>query len=65
MQPILESPAKLVFVMLALTACVAFLIGVALGTVVLETKDFMGLALAAFAFFFSYKGKENEPYAGK
>lgn len=65
MKNIIESPAKLVFVLLAATACAAFLIEVAKGAILFDTKDFMVLAGMAFAFFFSYKGNESEPYAGK
>lgn len=61
----LVSPAKLVFVMLALTACLAFLVEVGLGRIIFDTKDFMNLAVAAFAFFFAYKGNADPDHAGK
>ena len=49
----------MVFILLAVTACFGFLIGK------LEAKDFMLLASMAFAFYFSFKGKSGEEYAGK
>jgi asparagine N-glycosylation enzyme membrane subunit Stt3 len=55
---ILESASKLVFVLLAITACAAFFMGR------LEAQDFMVLAMAAFTFYFSHKG-EQLPFAGK
>lgn len=43
---ILQSPSKIVFVMVALTVCVAFFMKL------LEPKDFMVLAGMAFGFYF-------------
>jgi putative solute:sodium symporter small subunit len=59
MSRILSSASKLVFVLLAVSACVGFFVGK------LEAKDFMVLAGMAFAFYFSNKGETNAPYAGK
>jgi len=61
MTEILKSASKIVFVMLAITACAAFFLGR------LESKDFMVLAMAAFTFYFANKGetKTDLPYAGK
>jgi hypothetical protein len=59
MQNIASSASKIVFIMLALTACVGFFLGR------LEPKDFMVLAGMAFAFYFSNKGEANQPFAGK
>lgn len=56
---ILKSASKVVFMALALSACVGFFIGI------LESKDFMVLAGMAFGFYFSFKGDNSEPYAGK
>lgn len=56
---ILESASKIVFVLLAITACVAFFIGK------LESKDFMVLAAMAFSFYFANKGEPSQPFAGK
>ena len=61
---IFESPAKIVFVLIALTVCAAFIWGK------LDQDNFMMLAGMSFAFFFSYKGDTkptdgNPPYAGK
>ena len=46
---ILKSASKIVFLMIALTVCVSFVIGI------LEAKDFMILASMAFAFYFTKK----------
>lgn len=46
MKAIFVSAAKIVFILVAVTACAAFLIGT------LESKDFMALAMLAFAFYF-------------
>ena len=58
---ILKSASKIVFIMLALTACAGFFLGK------LDPKDFMVLAGMAFTFYFSNKGSGNptEPYLGK
>ena len=56
---ILKSASKFVFVLLAVTACLAFFFGK------LESTDFMVLASMAFAFYFSHKGNVEEPYGGK
>ena len=61
MNKIVSSASKLAFLLLAVTACVAFLWGK------LEPKDFVQLASMAFVFYFSNKGETNSglPYAGK
>lgn len=59
MLDILKSAAKIVFVMVAVTACIAFIIGK------LPVPEFMILAVSAFSFFFSHKGDVTQPYAGK
>lgn len=56
---ILESASKIVFIMIALTACV----GVFVGTV--TSDNFMVLAGMCFAFYFANKGEPAQPYAGK
>lgn len=56
---ILSSASKIVFIMLAVTACIAFMSGL------LEAKDFMLLATGAFSFYFANKGDSSEPFAGK
>jgi putative solute:sodium symporter small subunit len=53
------SASKLVFLMLALTVCVSFIIGK------LEAKDFMLLAGMAFTFYFSNKGDSTQEFLGK
>lgn len=50
---------KIVLFIFALTVCVTFFLGK------LEAKDFMVLSGMVFTFYFSYKGKQEEPYAGK
>jgi len=47
MNSILQSASKIVFILLALSACAGFFIGK------LEAKDFMLLAGMAFTFYFS------------
>lgn len=47
MENIFTSASKIVFLLLAITACVAFFTGK------LESKDFMLLAGMAFAFYFA------------
>ena len=56
---ILKSASKIVFIMLALSACVGFFIGK------LDPKDFMLLAGMAFSFYFANKGESSAPFAGK
>lgn len=56
---IFESASKIVFILLALSACVGFFLGL------LESKDFMLLAGMAFSFYFANKGEATAPYAGK
>lgn len=45
--------------LLAVTACAAFLLGR------LEAKDFMLLAGMAFGFYFAHKGEPTVAFAGK
>jgi hypothetical protein len=59
MKNILASASKIVFILLAMTACLGFWLGR------LGENNFMILAGSAFTFYFANKGKENEPYAGK
>lgn len=59
MPKIAQSASKLVFLMIAFTACAGFAGGV------LESKDFMVLASMAFSFYFSNKGESGVPFAGK
>lgn len=47
---ILKSASKIVFLMIALTTCITFGLGM------LDSKDFMVLASMAFTFYFSFKG---------
>lgn len=49
MTALLTSASKIVFIMMALTVCIAFVIGR------LEAKDFMVLASMAFSFYFAVK----------
>lgn len=56
MKKIHISATKIVFVMLAATACYAYITGK------MESKDFMVLTMSAFSFYFAIKqpGKTNE-----
>lgn len=58
MSAIFESAAKIVFIMVALTACIAFILGI------LEAKDFMLLASMAFAFYFAAPSTPSTDAAG-
>lgn len=58
-QNILGSASKLVFLMLASSACIGFFLGM------LEAKDFMLLAGMAFSFYFANKGEVTSNFAGK
>jgi len=59
------SATKLVFLTITVTLCVAFLFEVCVGRITLEAKDFIGLALMAFTFYFANKGDNTQPFAGK
>lgn len=59
MSKLLSSASKLVFLAIALTACIAFMLGL------LPVDQFMLLATGAFSFYFSNKGTPSEEYAGK
>ena len=67
MNTILSSASKLAFILLILTACVAFGYSVYIGKTVLEAKDFMVIVMAAASFYFAYKGNSDSgtPFAGK
>lgn len=54
MSKITSSASKIVFILLALTASVGFVIGI------LPVDQFMLLATGAFAFYFSNKGSTTE-----
>ena len=61
MSELIKSASKVVFILLAITACAGFFLGK------LESKDFMVLAISAFTFYFSNKGSGNptDAYLGK
>ena len=59
MNQIFTSASKIVFLLLALTACVGFFLGK------LEAKDFMVLAGMAFSFYFANKGSQDNNFLGK
>lgn len=59
MQNIISSASKLVFLLMAIAACVAFFIGK------LDQNNFMILCGAAFSFYFANKGDASQPFAGK
>jgi glucokinase len=56
---ILKSASKIVFLLLTITACGGFFIGV------LSPDNFMILASSAFAFYFSNKGTAKDDYLDK
>jgi len=56
---ILKSASKVVFIALAVSACIGFFLGK------LSSSDFMVLAGMAFGFYFANKGDSNEKYLGK
>ena len=64
MNTISKSASKIVFILMALAVIILTFIKV------VEPKDFIGLCLMAFTFYFSNKGEQgsstnNLPYAGK
>lgn len=59
MSNIYGSASKIVFILLAVTACVGFL------TKLLPVDQFMILVSGAFTFYFSNKGDPNKQFAGK
>jgi hypothetical protein len=59
MKELFTSPAKIVFILLAVASSAGFFLGI------LSEENFMILAAGAFSFFFSYKGNESKDYAGK
>lgn len=56
---ILTSASKIVFILLAVSACAGFFVNK------LDPKDFMILAGMAFSFYFANKGDASQPYGGK
>jgi len=48
---ILKSASKIVFLLIAISACIGFFLGK------LDPKDFMVLAMAAFTYYFSKSSK--------
>lgn len=61
MKNIITSASKIVFILMAISACIALFTGF------LSENNFMILAGGAFAFYFSNKGETgvNLPFAGK
>lgn len=59
MSNLIKSASKIVFISLTLAACIGFFLGY------LSEENFMILAGAAFAFYFSNKGDDNKEYLGK
>ena len=50
---ILKSASKLVFLIIAISACLGFFLGK------LDPKDFMVLAVSAFSFYFAVKPADS------
>lgn len=59
MENIYKSASKVVFIILTITACAGFIMGK------LPVDQFMILAIAASSFYFSNKGDNTQPFAGK
>lgn len=59
MTELFKSASKIVFLLLAISSCVGFFLKL------LEPKDFMVLAMAAFTFYFANKGTTTDNYLGK
>ena len=59
MSEIIKSASKIVFVLM----CLSTIAGLFAGKI--DSKDFMMLASMAFTFYFSSKGEQNTPFAGK
>lgn len=59
MLKIVESTAKIVFLIMAIAVVVLTFIGI------IDPKDFMVLASMTFTFYFANKGDANEKYLGK
>ena len=55
----LQSASKLVFVLLAVTACAGFILGK------LPVESFMILISGVFSFYFSNKGETKTKFLGK
>lgn len=56
---ILQSASKIVFIIMALAV-----VGLTFVRII-DAKDFMLLASMAFTFYFTNKGENNLPFAGK
>lgn len=59
MTNLFKSASKIVFILLALSACVGFFLRI------LAADQFMLLAGMAFGFYFANKGDANKEYLGK
>lgn len=64
MQNFTISASKIVFILIAATASGAFLFEVIHGTAVLDNKDFMTLAAAAFGYFFGAQPTQTDSLGG-
>ena len=59
MSELFKSASKIVFILMALATCGA------LFTKFITGEQFLVLASMAFAFYFSNKGDNSQPFAGK
>ncbi len=59
MKKLLESAAKLVFILMAAASVAALFLGRISG------EQWLLLASSAFTFFYTYKGNPEQPFAGK
>lgn len=54
-----NSASKIVFIILTVTICLAFMIEVVKGTVTFEAKDFVPLVAMAFVFYFTKPASDS------
>ena len=65
MKPINKSASKLVLILVALTICASFIIGVVSGKVTVETKDFLPLVAMVFTYYFTKYSKDSSQSSEK
>lgn len=61
MKRIWSSASKTVFVSIALALCFAFLFEVVRKEIILDAKDFLGLAMMAFTYYFTRSTNPTRP----
>ncbi len=58
---ILNSASKIVFIMLTVTVCAAFLYAVAVGRITIDQDKFWMVVIAATTYYFTYKPQDIRP----